>query len=414
MKNFSNLQVSEDGAVDSGTWNDLVQYVEQHPENLDNQSLKLSHADTDSKLNLKADAEFGLIESEGGKPLAINVNQNNVGIGTSSPQASLQIINQAQDANGRILVLGPIAGKDSNLRLGYHANYSWIQSHGSKPLLINPLGLGTNNPVGIGTDTPRAPVEIKGKEHKYAIDLLVNRRIQSSHDEGGLWVGGTKNFVGGFYDSGSKKFGIGFYSDKSWRLCVSGNKVGIGTTTPKTHLSLGQSLGRTKLALYEHSNGTTYGMGVTSGHFNFNIGNPNAKFAFWDRWQSNAKLIFSIDGKGNIKANNLYNLSDKRTKKAIRPFSEGLSIVEQLNPVSFKYNGLYNSIKDEDSIGFIAQELEKLAPYLVSRTKEKTSSKEIELLNVCPTRVTYLLVNAVKELSQRLKVLEEKSQLQTV
>jgi len=62
----------------------------------------------------------------------------NVGIGTSSPVGKVQIINAPQDANGNTLILGPTTA--SNLRLGYHDNYSWIQSHGSKPLWINPIG----------------------------------------------------------------------------------------------------------------------------------------------------------------------------------------------------------------------------------------------------------------------------------
>ena len=42
------------------------------------------------------------------------------------------------DANGQQLLIGN--ANESNLRLGRHADYSWIQSHGAKPLKINPLG----------------------------------------------------------------------------------------------------------------------------------------------------------------------------------------------------------------------------------------------------------------------------------
>ncbi|MEB3180863.1 MAG: hypothetical protein VKL59_17805 [Nostocaceae cyanobacterium] len=80
----------------------------------------------------------------------------NVSIGsTSSPQAKLQIINTSQDANGNTLILGSTDA--SNLRLGYHTDYSWIQSHGSKPLSINSIG----NNVGIGTTTPKSLLEIR-------------------------------------------------------------------------------------------------------------------------------------------------------------------------------------------------------------------------------------------------------------
>lgn len=69
-----------------------------------------------------------------------------VGVNTVTPEARLQVIDVEQDAGGGTLVLGPTAR--SNLRLGYHQDYAWIQS-GGRPLLINSLG----GNVGVGTMT---------------------------------------------------------------------------------------------------------------------------------------------------------------------------------------------------------------------------------------------------------------------
>jgi hypothetical protein len=77
-----------------------------------------------------------------------------VGIGTADPQAKLQIVHANQDPNGGALILGPT--DQSNLRLGYNLNYSWIQSHGNKPLSINSIG----NRVGIGTDNPSGSLHV--------------------------------------------------------------------------------------------------------------------------------------------------------------------------------------------------------------------------------------------------------------
>lgn len=82
--------------------------------------------------------------------------QNNVGVGTSTPQAKLQVINTNQDPNGNTLILGPTNA--TNLRMGYDQNYSWIQSHGSKPLAINAIG----NNVGIGINIPDAKLHVAG------------------------------------------------------------------------------------------------------------------------------------------------------------------------------------------------------------------------------------------------------------
>ncbi len=84
-------------------------------------------------------------------------NDGNVGIGIDNPTAKLQIIGTPSGSNGNTLILG--YGSSSNLRLGYHNDYSWIQSHGTKPLRINELGNNTilnlnSGKVGIGNPNP--------------------------------------------------------------------------------------------------------------------------------------------------------------------------------------------------------------------------------------------------------------------
>jgi prefoldin subunit 5 len=56
----------------------------------------------------------------------------------------LHILSDNSDPGSEQLVIGDV--KSTNLRLGHDAEYSWIQSHGNKPLRINQLG----NNVEIG------------------------------------------------------------------------------------------------------------------------------------------------------------------------------------------------------------------------------------------------------------------------
>jgi len=93
-----------------------------------------------------------------------------VGTGTTTPDGKLHIVHEQQDANGNALVLGP--NGESQLRLGYHADYGWVQSHGSKPLAINPL---LNN-VGIGTTAPTEKLDVNGNV-QVSGDLNVNGDI---------------------------------------------------------------------------------------------------------------------------------------------------------------------------------------------------------------------------------------------
>jgi hypothetical protein len=114
------------------------------------------------KLELKAQA---ILDSTGEKsPLFLS--KNNIGIGTQKyPKGKLHIIDNPRDSNGNTLILGDTSS--SNLRLGFHTNYAWIQSHGLKPLFINELGNNTivnleGGSLGIGTKTPTQKLEVNG------------------------------------------------------------------------------------------------------------------------------------------------------------------------------------------------------------------------------------------------------------
>jgi hypothetical protein len=90
-----------------------------------------------------------------------------VGVGTAAPVAKLQIVHEDQDANGNALIIGP--SNAPHLRLGYHQNYSWVQSHGSKPLALNPIG----NNVGVGITNPQAKLHVAGGAARFDGGLSV-------------------------------------------------------------------------------------------------------------------------------------------------------------------------------------------------------------------------------------------------
>ena len=240
--------------------------------------------------------------------------------------------------------------------------------------------------VGLGIDAPEAKLQIEGKGGQN-IDLLVNGRLRSNNNDGGLWIASDR-FVGGVATNQ-----IGFYNN-GWRLLVQNNgnvgiggslsvggnvevggKLGIGISNPMTGLSLGSSLSTIKLALYQDSTGSSYyGMGVTSGHFYFNIGNPNARFSFLDRAGSGASEIFSILGNGTLIAR-LRNIGDKRNmqyndstgeigwdnstrrdKLNITPLKEDFGKIMQLQPRKYT-----RPAEPENwEIGYIAEEAKSL------------------------------------------------------
>ncbi len=93
--------------------------------------------------------------------------------------------------------------------------------------------------------------------------------------------------------------------------------------------------------------------------------------------------------------------SDRRIKKDIIPFDQGLAELIQVRPVRFKYNGLGGtSDNGKEYVGVVAQDLEKVLPSMVSSRKAKLYPRdagETDIKQVDPSNFTYLLIRAVQE-----------------
>jgi hypothetical protein len=104
---------------------------------------------------------------------------------------------------------------------------------------------------------------------------------------------------------------------------------------------------------------------------------------------SSTKLTFN-PSTGTLAATELNSLSDVNKKENITNITNGLEIINKLNGVEFdwKENGNHSS-------GVIAQELEKVLPFLVT---EIEGTKTVNYLGI----IGYL-INAVQELSKKNK-----------
>lgn len=117
-------------------------------------------------------------------------------------------------------------------------------------------------------------------------------------------------------------------------------------------------------------------------------------------------------------------LSDKRLKNNIKTYDKGLDIVMKLNPVTYEYNGKASTIAGKEQIGVVAQELQKVAPHMVSTFKfttaddggieyidgrpdgSKVTRTEHEYLKINASSLKWITVNAIKEQQQ---VIEDQS-----
>lgn len=89
-------------------------------------------------------------------------------------------------------------------------------------------------------------------------------------------------------------------------------------------------------------------------------------------------------------------VSDARTKEQVENYHRGLTDLLRIRPVSFRYKPFMGT-GDKRYVGVIAQEVEQVAPSMVTVQKKKmgdlTNVKAVD-----PNEFTYMLINAVKEL----------------
>jgi Chaperone of endosialidase/Head domain of trimeric autotransporter adhesin len=282
----------------------------------------------------------------------------NVGIGTAAPNAQLQFSNSAVN---RKLVLFEGANNDHQFYgLGIntatfryqvdatgsdHAFFAAVNSTSSDEL----MRIKGNGNIGIGTSTPTKQTEIIGAASATPVTLVIGNR-------------------GGFGPA-AMEFVSDYGLANQWRPgYIRSNDVGGFTGAVEVYTN-GTGVGNyyTSVKGLEVRNGVTYTATGTVGIF-----------------------------------------SDERIKNNVQPFTGGLDIINRINPVSFYYNQQAPFQTDKMQIGILAQDLEKIAPYMV----DKHVTKEFDdLRSVNNQAYIFLLINAVKEqqkqIDEQRKMIEE-------
>lgn len=100
--------------------------------------------------------------------------------------------------------------------------------------------------------------------------------------------------------------------------------------------------------------------------------------------------------------------SDARLKEDIRDLELGLQHLVQVRPVRFRYNGKAGTTPGNEGVGIVAQEMEKIFPDMVQHVKNPNPGElhDDDLLVYNASALTYVLVNAVKELAGKVQRLE--------
>ncbi|EQC50385.1 endosialidase chaperone [Bacteriovorax sp. BSW11_IV] len=299
-----------------------------------------------------------------------------VGIGTESPSADLEVIGVARVSNA--------TGSGTAIRLSPAEDIS----------ALNPGTTTTNGGVIQGPTNASFIMDLRNNNTDDAFAIRYSSGNTASVDSIGLMMNGAGN-------------------------------VGIGTTTPSAKLEVKSSTGSTRLTgegveIYRnpattptdtagyidfkdntaddydmrlHFNSTLDGMSFKS-RANLNImqiGN-NGKVGIGVAAPSE-----QLEVANNVKATSYLTTSDRRLKKNIHPIDSALDKVLRLRGVSFVWKK--NDLK---TYGFIAQEVEEIFPELVV-TDETSGYKAVKYANLVAP-----VVEAVKELNDKVEGYERK------
>ena len=111
---------------------------------------------------------------------------------------------------------------------------------------------------------------------------------------------------------------------------------------------------------------------------------------------SSTKLQFN-PSTGTLSATVFTSLSDRTQKTDITPITDAIETVKQLQGVKYKWIDNHN----KESIGVIAQDIEKVLPEVVNQNPDGLKS-------VSYGNIVGLLIEAIKEQQVRIEELERK------
>jgi hypothetical protein len=284
------------------------------------------------------------------------------GIGTTTPVNKLQVETATAEpattglaANGNLRLSGSTGSHVLDFGLSSSATYSWLQSRSklaygtSYNLVLNPNG----GSVGIGTTAPNSTLTVGNAAGTIPGEITLNPTAAANE-------GGQINF----------------------KRSLNGSTVDWSID------QYGTSASDARLRIFNTSE--LNGMVIKENGF---IGMGN-----------NAPTV-RLQVTGDIIANSIAGSSDVRFKTNIAPIASPLQKVLALRGVNFNWNTSefpQKMFSEKRTLGFIAQEVEKVLPEIVQTENTAEGYKSVQY-----DKVVALLVEAMKEQQKQINQLQK-------
>jgi hypothetical protein len=271
-------------------------------------------------------------------------------------------------------------------------------------------GLVINSPIGIRTANPNQTLTITGgvgNGNTYGAQIDFSGVGNSDPNKGVLMLqgGGYGDGTGngrveirtGTGSGGSGVIRAHFRNTGEFIVYRNGADAGAGCGQFYGNLSVGgnfenpnNGVGKlwvtNEIALYSGNNQSVTIQNTSgSGIIYLRNGNPDVTLTL-------------NGGSGAITAVSFTTSSSKRFKTKIRKLKIGIDTINSLKPISYERKGVKNKIE----IGLIAEEVNKLIPDIVK--KDDNNNPE----GIDYSKLTVVLINAVKELSLEIEALKKK------
>ena len=347
-----------------------------------------------------------------------------VGIGTTSPSNDLDVESSSATATAVDINCTGAGDPKINFQLSGTSTFSMgIDNSDADKFKIGTSALETNTRFtidasgncGIGNTAPTALLDVDGSAIFNESGAARNFRVESDNSTAMLYVDGTNDRVGINTSSPS----AGSFGENA-SLHVNGNiKLTNGFQIYAADGNNGQTFmegGVNKTGYRQWGGLLTNGIGV-SGHV-FMSGGSNVQLqlasdaAYFATkvliGSTNQSYMLNVNGQPGANGYTAFtNYSDSRLKTNISSLDTGaLSKIMQLRPVAFQYNQKYlqlypNSDLQKVHKGFIAQEIRKVFPEMVSEMKASPDSVQYLDLDV-----SHLQVYLVKALQEQQAIIE--------